>query len=128
MERDLIPLAQHAPQKFGDKLKTLVQLIGVFCRILRSSIKVIFCLMWGGVRSFHRLRLIHATRGWSNPYNEGVGHAASPGARLRYFSAVMTMRPEQLRDRRQIKLARRFCVRSRPRTHTAASHSSITGC
>ncbi len=40
VERDLIPLAQHAPQKFGDKLKTLVQLIGVFCRILRSSIKV----------------------------------------------------------------------------------------
>lgn len=40
VERDLIPLAQHAPQKFGEKLKTLVQLIGVFCRILRSSIKV----------------------------------------------------------------------------------------
>ena len=40
VERDLIPLAQHAPQKFGDKLKTLVQLIGVFCRLLRSSIKV----------------------------------------------------------------------------------------
>ncbi|CAB1121527.1 unnamed protein product [Ectocarpus sp. CCAP 1310/34] len=39
VERDLIPLAQHAPQKFGDKLKTLVQLIGVFCRLLRSSIK-----------------------------------------------------------------------------------------
>ncbi|CAM9816306.1 unnamed protein product, partial [Hapterophycus canaliculatus] len=39
VERDLIPLAQHAPQKFGEKLKTLVQLIGVFCRILRSSIK-----------------------------------------------------------------------------------------
>lgn len=40
VERDLIPLAQHAPQKFGEKLKTLVQLIGVFCRLLRSSIKV----------------------------------------------------------------------------------------
>ena len=40
MERELAPLAQHAPQKFGDKLKLLVQLIGVFCRLLRSSIKV----------------------------------------------------------------------------------------
>lgn len=40
VERDLAPLAKHAPQAFGDKLKTLVQLIGVFCRILRSSIKV----------------------------------------------------------------------------------------
>lgn len=44
VERDLIPLAQHAPQKFGDKLKTLVQLIGVFCRLLRSSIKVYISL------------------------------------------------------------------------------------
>lgn len=40
VERDLAPLAKHAPQKFSDKLKTLVQLIGVFCRLLRSSIKV----------------------------------------------------------------------------------------
>lgn len=40
VERDLIPLAQHAPRKFADKLKTLVQLIGAFCRVLRSSIKV----------------------------------------------------------------------------------------
>ncbi|CAN0194370.1 unnamed protein product [Ascophyllum nodosum] len=39
VERELAPLAQHAPQKFGDKLKLLVQLIGVFCRLLRSSIK-----------------------------------------------------------------------------------------
>lgn len=40
VERDLGPLAQHAPQKYGDKLKLLVRLIGVFCRLLRSSIKV----------------------------------------------------------------------------------------
>lgn len=41
VERDLTPLAKHAPQKFSEKLKTLVQLIGTFCRILRSSIKVL---------------------------------------------------------------------------------------
>lgn len=40
VERNLAPLAKHAPQAFSEKLKTLVELIGAFCRVLRSSIKV----------------------------------------------------------------------------------------
>lgn len=40
VEQDLAPLAKHAPKKFSEKLKGLVQLIGAFCRLLRSSIKV----------------------------------------------------------------------------------------
>lgn len=39
VERNLAPLAKHAPQAFSEKLKTLVELIGAFCRVLRSSIK-----------------------------------------------------------------------------------------
>lgn len=45
VERNLAPLAQHAPQKYGEKLKLLVQLIGVFCRLLRSSIKVCIVIL-----------------------------------------------------------------------------------
>lgn len=40
VERELTPLAKHAPYSFGERLKTLVQLIGIFCKLLRNSIKV----------------------------------------------------------------------------------------